>query len=84
MYLVYNAFYSAIRQEVSIDRLLPITPAEADDQTPPVQPLYEPARGEVLASILPKHVEVQIYRALLESAASEHGARMSARKTSSQ
>ncbi|ABA88201.1 ATP synthase F1, gamma subunit [Syntrophotalea carbinolica DSM 2380] len=83
VYLVYNAFYSAIRQEVSIDRLLPITPAEADDQTPPVQPLYEPARGEVLASILPKHVEVQIYRALLESAASEHGARMSAMDSSS-
>lgn len=83
VYLVYNAFYSAIRQEINIDRLLPITPAEADEQTPPVQPLYEPARGEVLASILPKHVEVQIYRALLESAASEHGARMSAMDSSS-
>jgi F-type H+-transporting ATPase subunit gamma len=78
VYLVYNAFFSAIRQEVTVDRLLPITPARADDDLLHVQPLYEPARGEVLASILPKHVEVQIYRAFLESLASEHGARMSA------
>jgi F-type H+-transporting ATPase subunit gamma len=78
VYLVYNAFFSAIRQEVTVDRLLPITPARADDDLLHVQPLYEPARGEVLASILPKHVEVQIYRAFLESMASEHGARMSA------
>jgi F-type H+-transporting ATPase subunit gamma len=78
VYLVYNAFFSAIRQEVTIDRLLPITPAEATPEVLPVQPLYEPSRSEVLSSILPKHVEVQIYRAFLESLASEHGARMSA------
>jgi F-type H+-transporting ATPase subunit gamma len=83
VYLIYNAFYSAIRQEVTIDRLLPVTPAEATEEVLPVQPLYEPARGEVLASILPKHVEVQIYRAFLESLASEHGARMSAMDSAS-
>jgi F-type H+-transporting ATPase subunit gamma len=83
VYLVYNAFFSAIRQEVTIDRLLPITPAQAEAEVFPVQPLYEPARGEVLSSILPKHVEVQIYRAFLESLASEHGARMSAMESAS-
>ncbi|MGE4543601.1 MAG: ATP synthase F1 subunit gamma [Pedobacter sp.] len=83
VYLVYNAFFSAIRQEVTIDQLLPITPATAADEVFPVQPLYEPARGEVLSSILPKHVEVQIYRAFLESLASEHGARMSAMESAS-
>ena len=83
VYLVYNAFFSAIRQEVTIDRLLPITPAQAEEEVFPVQPLYEPARGEVLSSILPKHVEVQIYRAFLESLASEHGARMSAMESAS-
>lgn len=83
VYLVYNAFFSAIRQEVTIDQLLPITPAQAEDEVFPVQPLYEPARGEVLSSILPKHVEVQIYRAFLESLASEHGARMSAMESAS-
>ena len=83
VYLVYNAFFSAIRQEVTVDQLLPITPAEAEAEVFPVQPLYEPARGEVLSSILPKHVEVQIYRAFLESLASEHGARMSAMESAS-
>jgi F-type H+-transporting ATPase subunit gamma len=83
VYLVYNAFFSAIRQEVTVDQLLPIIPAEAEAEVFPVQPLYEPARGEVLSSILPKHVEVQIYRAFLESLASEHGARMSAMESAS-
>ncbi|APG25306.1 MULTISPECIES: ATP synthase F1 subunit gamma [Syntrophotalea] len=86
VYLIYNAFFSAIRQEVVIDRLLPIAPtvpiAPADTGFP-VHPLYEPTRGEVLASILPKHIEVQIYRAFLESMASEHGARMSAMDSAS-
>lgn len=84
VFLIYNAFFSAIRQEVTIDPLLPITPADATDAEFPVQPLYEPARGQVLSSLLPKHVEVQIYRAFLESLASEHGARMSAMESASQ
>lgn len=45
--------------------------------------IYEPAKGEVLASLLPKYIEVQAFRALLESSASEHGARMTAMDSAS-
>jgi len=92
VYLIYNAFYSAIRQDVTLGRLLPIAPtvplAPAAPAAPvdgelPVRPLYEPGRRQVLASMLPKHIEVQIYRAFLESLASEHGARMSAMDSAS-
>jgi F-type H+-transporting ATPase subunit gamma len=78
VFLVYNAFRSAISQEVTVDQLLPIVPREVEEGEVVVSYLYEPQRTEVLSSLLPKHVEVQIYRAFVESLASEHGARMSA------
>jgi F-type H+-transporting ATPase subunit gamma len=83
VYLVYNEFKSVMQQRVVVERLLPIPrlafsgemPAE---KTPVVDYLYEPAPEELLAHLIPKHVEVQIYRALLESSAAEHAARMTA------
>jgi F-type H+-transporting ATPase subunit gamma len=78
VYLVYNAFRSAISQEVTVDQLLPIVPRPLEEGEVATSFLYEPERGEVLSSLLPKYVEVQIYRAVVESLASEHGARMSA------
>jgi F-type H+-transporting ATPase subunit gamma len=78
VFLVYNAFRSAISQEVTVDQLLPIVPREVEEGEVVVSYLYEPQRAEVLSSLLPKHVEVQLYRAFVESLASEHGARMSA------
>jgi F-type H+-transporting ATPase subunit gamma len=78
VFLVYNTFRSAISQEVTVDQLLPIVPREVEEGEVVVSYLYEPQRSEVLSSLLPKHVEVQIYRAFVESLASEHGARMSA------
>ena len=83
VYLAYNAFRSAIAQEITIDKLLPVKPMEVEEGTHVAEYLYEPNRGEVLEQILPKHVEVQIFRALLESVASEHGARMSAMDSAS-
>jgi len=83
IYLVYNAFRSAISQEVTIDRLLPIVPREIEEETHVADYLYEPDRAEVLEQILPKHIEVQIFRGPLESVASEHGARMSAMDSAS-
>lgn len=75
-YLVYNEFKSAISQEVVVEPLLPITPLElAEDES---DFIYEPSQRALLDRLLPMHVEVQIYRALLESVASEHGARMTA------
>lgn len=78
VFLVYNAFRSAICQEVTVDQLLPILPRPIEEGEVATTFLYEPQRSEVLSSLLPKYVEVQIYRAFVESLASEHGARMSA------
>ena len=76
-YLVYNEFKSAISQQVVIEPFLPITPIElAEDRLGDF--IYEPNQEALLDRLLPMHVEVQIYRALLESVASEHGARMTA------
>ena len=76
-YLVYNEFKSAISQQVCIEPLLPIEPMELpEDQLGDF--IYEPSQVALLNSLLPMYVEVEIYRALLESVASEHGARMTA------
>jgi F-type H+-transporting ATPase subunit gamma len=83
VYLVYNEFKSVMQQRVVVERLLPIprlafTAATPAETTPAVDYLYEPAPSELLTHLIPNHVEVQIYRALLESAAAEHAARMTA------
>jgi F-type H+-transporting ATPase subunit gamma len=83
VYLVYNAFVSAISQEPTITKLLPVVPQQVAEREHVAQYLYEPSRGEVLSQILPKHIEVQVFRGLLESVASEHGARMSAMDSAS-
>ncbi|PNU20404.1 ATP synthase F1 subunit gamma [Geothermobacter hydrogeniphilus] len=83
VYLIYNAFQSAITQVPTIRRLLPIEPAQVDEREHIAQYIYEPGKTEVLSQILPKQVEVQIFRGLLESVASEHGARMSAMDSAS-
>jgi F-type H+-transporting ATPase subunit gamma len=78
VYLVYNEFKSAVSQKVVIDRLLPITPAALPDDAGQTDFLYEPGKSELLGKLLPLFVESTIHRALLESLASEFGARMSA------
>jgi F-type H+-transporting ATPase subunit gamma len=83
VYLIFNAFRSAITQVVTVSQLLPIIPQQVEDGVNMVQHLYEPSRGEVLEQLLPKNVEVQIFRSLLESVASEYGARMSAMDSAS-
>jgi F-type H+-transporting ATPase subunit gamma len=83
VFLVFNAFRSAISQDVTIDRLLPIVPGQAEEGAYAAEYIYEPSQGKVLDQILPKYIEVQIFRALLESVASEHGARMSAMDSAS-
>jgi F-type H+-transporting ATPase subunit gamma len=78
VYLVYNEFKSVMQQRVVIERLLPLARLESAGPGPAVDYLYEPAPELILDKILPAHVEVQIFRALLESAAAEHAARMTA------
>lgn len=77
VYLVYNEFKSVLQQRVVIERLLPIPRLEEPGGLP-VDYLYEPAPEELFGVLLPRHVEVQLWRALLESAAAEHAARMTA------
>jgi F-type H+-transporting ATPase subunit gamma len=76
--LVHNEFKSVIQQRIVVDRLLPIERHVIHPQEPPLDYLYEPDPGAIFAQLLPKHVEVQVWHALLESAAAEHGARMTA------
>jgi F-type H+-transporting ATPase subunit gamma len=80
VHLVYNEFKSVLQQRVVVEPLLPIprgtfTPERT---APVVEYLYEPEPTELFKHLIPNHVEVQVYRALLESAAAEHAARMTA------
>jgi len=92
IYLLYSEFRSAIQQAVVLKKILPVTPKVPDAgeklpalSAPPlekggaaVEYIYEPSEGEILEKLLPMYVEVQVYQALLESVASEYGARMTA------
>jgi F-type H+-transporting ATPase subunit gamma len=79
VYLVYNEFRSVISQRVVIERLLPIPKLAADSPAiDAVDYLFEPSPHELLSILLPYHVSVQVARALLESSAAEHAARMTA------
>jgi F-type H+-transporting ATPase subunit gamma len=78
VHVVYNEFKSIIQQRVVVERLLPIEKLVLEPQEPAQDYVYEPVPKQLFASLLPRHVEVQLWRTLLESAAAEHGARMAA------
>ena len=80
VYVLYNEFKSIIAQRVRLDRLLPLQRDwDADNANEPaIEYLYEPSPELILGELLPKHIEFQLYRVLLESAAAEQGARMTA------
>lgn len=84
IYLVYNEFKSAMSQQVTVERLLPVAraegekPAHADGALAPTEFAFEPGRGPLLRVLAPMYVEISILRALYESMASELGARMTA------
>lgn len=81
VYLLFSRFRSAISQVPTIERLLPIeAPAASDD---PREYLFEPDRAAVIENLLPRYVEVKVFQAVLESIASEHGARMTAMESAS-
>jgi F-type H+-transporting ATPase subunit gamma len=89
----YNGYISVVNQEVRHETLLPLQQADVmgdedaeDDDDPHSRALwiYEPDPEEILARLVPDYVEISIYRALLESTASEHGARMSAMRNASE
>jgi len=87
VFLIYNEFRSVLQQRVVVEQLLPVSRAEekaeeaAADSTRPatfVDYIYEQSPEEIFGQLLPRLIETQVYRALLESVASEQGARMTA------
>ena len=78
LYVVYNEFKSAITQEIVVEQLLPVVPVAPSDGAHAAEFIYEPSQRAVMDAVLPRHITVQIFRMLLESVASEMGARMSA------
>jgi len=82
--IIFNAFRSVMSQDITLEQLLPVAPPAAAETTelPPVY-IYEPTKEALLNDLLPKNVEVQIFKALLESNAAEHGARMTAMDSAS-
>lgn len=74
--VIYTEFKSAISQKVIVEQLIPVKPAGGSEGSGDF--IYEPDRNALLERLLPMYVETMLYRAMLESVASEHGARMTA------
>jgi F-type H+-transporting ATPase subunit gamma len=86
VYLIFNSFRSVMTQDITIQQLLPIAPPQAsndlvDEYVP--EYIYEPSKSALLAELLPKYIEVTIFKSMIESVASEHGARMTAMDSAS-
>ncbi len=78
VYVIYNQFKNVMQQDVVAERLLPLEKLRFERPEEQFDYIYEPTAKEILADLLPTHVEYQVWRALLESAAAEHAARMTA------
>ena len=77
--MVYNEFKNVATQVVRAEQLLPLVPAEAPaNATSNVEYLFEPSQEEIMRTLIPQSLKIQVYKAVLESNASEHGARMTA------
>ena len=83
VYLAYNEFKSVIQQRLVVEPVLPLTKAEFEGEASQVDYIFEQPPQELFDWLLPQYVEIQVHRALLESAAAEHGARMAAMDTAS-
>jgi F-type H+-transporting ATPase subunit gamma len=82
--LLYNSFRTVMTQDITFQQMLPVVPEETGAaEEVPVEFIYEPSVAELLAEILPKNIEVQIFKAMLETVAGEHGARMTAMDSAS-
>ena len=75
-WIVYNEFKSVIQQRIVARRLLPVEREPSSAKEPALDYVYEPGPHAIFEGILPKYVEIQVWQALLESSAAEHGARM--------
>ena len=75
--IVYNSFKNAATQVVNVEQFLPIKPIEADGNVS-ADYIFEPQKEEIVAALIPKSLKTQLFKALRDSFASEHGARMTA------
>ncbi|WP_052910769.1 ATP synthase F1 subunit gamma [Riemerella anatipestifer] len=80
VYLIYNKFLNAATQTVQTEKLLPIAIKDSEEGGKAIETdyLFEPNRNEILDVLIPKSIKTQVYKAVLDSIASEHGARMTA------
>lgn len=76
--IVYNKFLNAASQEVITEQFLPIIPAAQDDNKAVGDYIFEPSKTEIVEDLIPKSLKIQLFKAILDSNASEHGARMTA------
>jgi len=81
VYIVYNEFKSVIQQRIVVEKVLPLSRVDLQPAAAQLDYIFEQPPQEIFNRLLPRYVEVQIYRALLESAAAEHGARMASMDT---
>jgi F-type H+-transporting ATPase subunit gamma len=75
--VIYNRFLNAATQEVQMEQVLPIA-IPVKEETPTSDYIFEPSAAEILNVLMPKSIKTQVYKAILDSIASEHGARMTA------
>ena len=79
IYVVYNQFVNAATQKVETEQFLPIqAPKESSDSTSTGDYIFEPSKEEIVEDLIPKSLKVQLFKAILDSNAAEHGARMTA------
>ncbi len=78
VYIIYNEFKSVIAQNRMVESFLPVRAVESTEAIDKTDYIYEPSAEEILKSLLPLHLNTQLWRAVLESNASEQGARMAA------
>jgi F-type H+-transporting ATPase subunit gamma len=76
--VVYNRFKNAAVQMVTTEQLLPVMPPAESGASSSVDYIFEPAKEQIVAELIPRSLKVQFYKALLDSFAAEHGARMTA------
>jgi F-type H+-transporting ATPase subunit gamma len=76
--VVYNEFKNVAQQRIVVDQFLPVAATEPENGKVPGEYIFEPSKEEILESLVPRHLDFQIWRILLESNASEQGARMTA------
>ncbi len=79
VYLVYNSFKNAAVQNLTVEQYLPVVPpVQTEDSAAQVDYIFEPNQEDIVAELIPKSLKIQMYKAILDSHAAEHGARMTA------